>query len=88
MNADVTTMYSHMKSKVIKIGNSRGVRISKSLLEEAKINDKIEISLTPEGLLIKPLGENDTDEWAALGLWQFFKDTDNPEEDEAWASLQ
>lgn len=85
---NVITMYSHMKSKIIKIGNSKGVRIPKALLEEAMIYNEIEISLTAEGILIKPLVSTNMDEWALMGLWQFYKDTDTPEEDEAWASLQ
>lgn len=81
-------MYSHMKSKIIKIGNSKGVRIPKALLNEAGLTDAVEITLTKKGLLIMPARDQETEDWLKLGLWSFYNDTNDPEEDKAWASLQ
>ena len=76
-----------MRSKLVKIGNSRGVRIPKALLEEAELVDEIEISVVdgdirisavePEsGATFLALSETALSEWLL------------PEEDEAWAHLQ
>ena len=43
-----------MKSKLVRIGNSRGVRIPKPLIEQAGLKGDIEIDLTEEGVLIRP----------------------------------
>jgi antitoxin MazE len=76
-----------MRAKLVKIGNSRGVRIPKALLEEAELVDDIEISVVdgdirisavePEtGGMFLMLSESALIEWLS------------PEEDEAWAHLQ
>lgn len=65
-----------MKTQIIQIGNSQGVRIPKILLEESKINGDVELELHEEGILIrntqkprknwdaifKKLSENDDDD--------------------------
>jgi antitoxin MazE len=43
-----------MKVKVIKIGNSKGIRLSQSLLQQYQINDEVVLKLNEEGILIKP----------------------------------
>ncbi|HEY0243971.1 MAG TPA: hypothetical protein VGC01_00275 [Mucilaginibacter sp.] len=42
-----------METKLIKIGNSFGVRIPKSLIQQYKLSDNIEIDPTENGILIK-----------------------------------
>ncbi|MDH3530510.1 MAG: AbrB/MazE/SpoVT family DNA-binding domain-containing protein [Acidobacteriota bacterium] len=42
-----------MKAQIIKIGNSRGIRIPKPLLEESKLEGEVELEVIDEGLLIK-----------------------------------
>lgn len=42
-----------MKSQIVQIGNSQGVRIPKALLEETKISGEIEMEVHPDGILIK-----------------------------------
>lgn len=42
-----------MKSQIIQIGNSQGIRIPKMLLEETQISGEVEIVLHPDGILIK-----------------------------------
>lgn len=44
-----------MEIPVIKIGNSKGFRLSKTLLEKYKIQDKVELVLEEEHIIIKPV---------------------------------
>jgi antitoxin MazE len=44
-----------MVVNIIKIGNSKGLRLSKSILEQYNINDKVEIILEKERIIIKPI---------------------------------
>lgn len=41
--------------QVVKVGNSRGLRLPKGLLEQYHIDKEVDLSSTKEGLLIKPL---------------------------------
>ena len=43
-----------MKARIVRIGNSRGVRIPKTLLEEAGLEGTVELTLGPNGILIAP----------------------------------
>ena len=40
-----------MKARIVRIGNSRGVRIPKPLLEEAGLEDEVQLTLGPDGIL-------------------------------------
>ena len=43
-------------AKLIQIGNSRGIRIPKPLIEQAKLESgEIEFEVVTEGLLLKPI---------------------------------
>ena len=42
-----------MKSKIVRIGNSQGVRIPKPLLEQAGIGEDVELRVTDSGILIE-----------------------------------
>ena len=42
-----------MKAQIIKIGNSKGIRIPKPLLEETNLDGQVELEVVDEGLLIK-----------------------------------
>ena len=44
-----------MKTRIVRIGNSRGVRIPKPLLQEAGLEDEVHLSLGPDGILISPV---------------------------------
>jgi len=44
-----------MKTRLVQIGNSRGVRIPKPLLQEAGLEDEVQLTLGPDGILISPL---------------------------------
>jgi antitoxin MazE len=44
-----------MEVSVIKIGNSRGIRLSKTLLEKYHIRDTVDLILEKGQIIIKPL---------------------------------
>jgi antitoxin MazE len=44
-----------MEVSVIKIGNSKGIRLSKTLLERYNIQDSVDLILDKEQIIIKPL---------------------------------
>ena len=69
------------------VGNSRGVRIPKALLEEAALIDDIEISVVDGDIRISAVEPESGATFlllseSALGDWS------RSEEDEAWAHLQ
>ncbi len=43
-----------VRAKLVKIGNSRGVRLAKPLLEAAGLADEVEIEAAPGVLTIRP----------------------------------
>jgi antitoxin MazE len=80
-----------MKTQIIKIGNSKGIRIPKPLLEQSHLDGEVELEVMKEGLLIKSsskprynwakafqeMSENDGDELV-------IEDTANKFEEEDW----
>ena len=44
---------SNMKSQIIQIGNSQGIRLPKVLLEESGITGDVELELHSDGILIR-----------------------------------
>lgn len=42
-----------MKTKLVRIGNSRGVRIPKSLLEQAGLDEDVELHVVRKGIMIR-----------------------------------
>jgi len=53
-----------MKSRVVRIGNSRGIRIPKLLLEQTGLRGEVEISADGDTLVIRPACRPRTG-WAA-----------------------
>jgi antitoxin MazE len=43
-----------MRLELTRIGNSRGIRIPKPLIEQCGLGDVVEVRVTPEGLFIAP----------------------------------
>lgn len=43
-----------MKAKLVRIGNSRGVRLPKALIEEAKLSDEVELEVREGTIVISP----------------------------------
>ena len=46
-----------MEIQVVKIGNSKGIRLSKTLLERYNIRDKLEIIFEKDYLILKPVSK-------------------------------
>lgn len=44
-----------METAIIKIGNSKGLRLSKTILEKYRIKDKVQLILENEQIIIKPI---------------------------------
>jgi antitoxin MazE len=44
-----------MEVSVVKIGNSKGIRLSKTLLDKYKIRDSVNLVLKKNHIIIKPL---------------------------------
>jgi antitoxin MazE len=44
-----------MNIKLIKIGNSRGIRIPHTILQQVKIKDELEMEVLDEKLVLKPV---------------------------------
>ena len=53
-----------MKTRLVRIGNSRGIRIPKPLLEEAGLDDEVTLTVTEHGLVIESAG-NPRADWAS-----------------------
>ena len=43
-----------MKTRIVKIGNSQGIRIPKLLLEQSGLRDEVELEVQNHNLIIKP----------------------------------
>ncbi|HBB93378.1 MAG TPA: MazF family transcriptional regulator [Bacteroidales bacterium] len=46
-----------MKIPVIRIGNSKGIRLSKSVLEQYQITDSVEMVMEEDCIVLKPVAE-------------------------------
>ena len=44
-----------MKAQIIRIGNSQGIRIPKTLIEDGKLSGEVELELHEAGILIRSL---------------------------------
>jgi len=58
-----------MKVNIVQIGNSKGVRIPKTLLEQLKFEKSVEFEVLPEGLLLRPVHEKTEIESAPRADW-------------------
>ena len=52
-----------MRTKLRKIGNSKGITLSKSLLEQYQFEEEVEIVTQENGLLIMPVKAKPREEW-------------------------
>lgn len=48
-------MATVMKTRIIKIGNSQGIRIPKLLLDQTDLNDEVELELQQNQIVIRPM---------------------------------
>jgi antitoxin component of MazEF toxin-antitoxin module len=78
-----------MQSTIIQIGNSKGVRLPKSVLIVSGINKDIEIKVKKGEIKIVPAKKNENvSEFATASEKSFAKDWLRHEEEEAWKSYQ
>ena len=56
-------MTSSMDVKLITIGNPKGIRLPKKLIEKYRLTENLEIEEKPEGILIKPKKAEDLYTW-------------------------
>ena len=52
-----------MLAQIVRIGNSKGLRLSATILKKYEIMDKVEMVLTEEGILLKPV-KNPREGWS------------------------
>jgi len=79
-----------MLTTIINIGNSRGIRIPKPLLNESGLGEQVELQVKRGEIRIIPVLEKVKSVLDTLLLSEklLATDWDRPEEDEAWASYQ
>lgn len=58
-----------MEVSIIPIGNSKGIRIPKSILQQLNIHEKVELLVHNKEILIKPINEKPRVGWSD----EFFK---------------
>lgn len=46
-----------MKSKIIQIGNSKGLRLPKSIIEQCELSDQVELIVDGTNLIVKAIEE-------------------------------
>ena len=64
-----------MEISIIPIGNSKGIRLSKTILEKYNIRDKIELILEKGHIILKPISK------PRKGWENAFKEMNNNEDD-------
>jgi antitoxin MazE len=47
-------MESHMKAALVRIGNSKGIRLPKPILEQCGIEDEVELEVEDDRLIVRP----------------------------------
>lgn len=48
-------MAAVIKSRIVKIGNSQGIRIPKLLLEQTSLEDEVELVLEEDQIIVRPV---------------------------------
>ena len=83
------TIVITMKSTIIRIGNSKGVRLPKEVLILSGIEKDIEIKVKRGEIKIVPNKRTETvNTFAAASEASFAKDWSRPEEESAWKIYQ
>jgi antitoxin component of MazEF toxin-antitoxin module len=87
--ARVITMVITMRSTIIQIGNSKGIRLTKDVLTLSGIGKNVEIKVKRGEIKILPAKESKhTDDFAIASEESLAKDWLRPEEEEAWKVYQ
>ncbi len=58
-------MKSTITTKLVRIGNSRGIRIPKAVIEQLQLDGDISLDVRPDGLLIRPIAGKPRATWKA-----------------------
>ncbi|MGD9940483.1 MAG: AbrB/MazE/SpoVT family DNA-binding domain-containing protein [Clostridia bacterium] len=53
-----------MLVSVIQIGNSRGIRLPKAILDQLKVSEKLELEVENQQIILKPLQDQPRQGWA------------------------
>ena len=77
-----------MKTTIIKIGNSKGIRIPKKFLEETNLSHEADMTIEKGVLVIRAIKPSAPDGGIVLSRSALAKEWDSPQEDEAWALYQ
>ena len=56
-----------MITNLIQIGNSQGIRLPKAVIEQCGFK-KISLEILKDGIFLRPVKQNDIDEWDTLEL--------------------
>jgi antitoxin MazE len=64
-----------MKSRIVQIGNSRGIRLPKVLIEEARLEEEVELEAEPGRIVIRS-GTRPRAGWAAAARRMRERDED------------
>lgn len=77
-----------MITTIISIGNSKGIRIPKLLLDESGLENEVELEVKKGEIRIIPAKKNKLNDTLLLSENSLETDWNRPEEDDAWKSLQ
>ncbi len=78
-----------MKTKIITIGNSKGIRLTRHILQESGVQGAVDVTVKKGEIKIVPLKDTDNlNSFAGASENSFSRDWSRPEEEEAWKSYQ
>lgn len=67
-----------MNVKVVRIGNSRGVRIPKRVLDQCQISDAVELRVEERHIILEPIDKKPRDGWLAAAAQMHETGDDSP----------
>lgn len=76
-----------METSIVKIGNSQGVRIPKTLLSQTKLKGKVKLEVRKDTIVISPSDDELSRNELAVMSESALRDWNDPREDEAWKDL-
>ncbi len=77
-----------MKTNIVRIGNSQGVRIPKALLAQTSLRGRVKLEVRKNSIVITPDNDDLSARELAIMSEKTLSDWNSPEEDAAWAHLQ
>ena len=55
-----------MKAKIVQIGNSKGIRLPKSIIVDYKLDDEVHIELREDCIVLKPVVKDSRAGWEEI----------------------